>query len=244
MQKKRNDEGDIKKFVIQTAHDGCVVSSKVMPKFWILLMKWWKRLSQTLSYLFLNQKRNPWKEYLEISAFHTPKMVSFPRMAHIYIYIDIPIFQNIHHDFPTFYKFDPCFGIFFLGGVKMRPMFIDFFVWNPPIWVAHPCSSPPAFPRPSCRGTQILISSIYGMHCYENFARKLWKNNVGKGHLFERVTLAGTLEWRGTLWVPPQPGCPRVCPPWAHRSYATANKYSTHDGKQFVRNWYFVSFWN
>ena len=29
--KKRNDEGDIKKSVIQTAHDGCVVSSKVMP---------------------------------------------------------------------------------------------------------------------------------------------------------------------------------------------------------------------
>ena len=39
---------------------------------------------------------------------------------------------------------------------------------------------------------------------------------------FQRAVLGGALEWRGTLWVPPQLGCPRVCPPWAHRSYATA----------------------
>ena len=37
----------------------------------------------------------------------------------------------------------------------------------------------------------------------------------------QRAILGGVLEWKGTLRVPLQPGCPRVCPPWAHRSYAT-----------------------
>ena len=60
------------------------------------------------------------------------------------------------------------------------------------------------------------------MHRYENFVTKLWEC-VGKGHLYERVISAGTLDWRGTLRVPPQPGCPRVCPPWAHISYATGS---------------------
>ena len=36
-----------------------------------------------------------------------------------------------------------------------------------------------------------------------------------------RAILGGALEWKGTLRVPSQPGCPRVCPPWAHRCYAT-----------------------
>ena len=36
------------------------------------------------------------------------------------------------------------------------------------------------------------------------------------------AVLGGAQEWRGTLRVPPQLGCPRICPPWAHRSYATA----------------------
>ena len=51
------------------------------------------------------------------------------------------------------------------------------------------------------RGIQIILfSSIFGMrrNRYENFATKLWKG-VGKGHLFKRVIVAGTLEWRGTL---------------------------------------------
>ena len=50
------------------------------------------------------------------------------------------------------------------------------------LWAAHPlisyiCEVPsPATPCPSCRGTQIiLISSIYGMHRFENFATNLWK---------------------------------------------------------------------
>ena len=41
------------------------------------------------------------------------------------------------------------------------------------------------------------------------------------GAPIQRAILGGALEWKGTLRVPPQPGCPRVCPPWAHRSYAT-----------------------
>ena len=73
---------------------------------------------------------------------------------------------------------------------------------------------------PSCRGTQIiLISSIYGLHRYENFATKLGKKNCfgnnGKGVLklpfqngapIQRAILGGALEWKGTLRVPPQPG--------------------------------------
>ena len=59
--------------------------------------------------------------------------------------------------------------------------------WN--IWVKGTlafCDSegPPPPIGPSCRGTQIiLISSIYGMHRYENFATKLWKK------VLERVVL-------------------------------------------------------
>ena len=51
--------------------------------------------------------------------------------------------------------------------------------WN--IWVKRTlafCYSEGPLPPigPSCRGTQIiLISSIYGMHRYENFATKLWQ---------------------------------------------------------------------
>ena len=52
----------------------------------------------------------------------------------------------------------------------------------------------PSPPPPSCRGTQIiLISSIYGMHSYQNFAPKLWKKCC-KGVLFWK----GNLSWRAT----------------------------------------------
>ena len=30
-----------------------------------------------------------------------------------------------------------------------------------------------------------------------------------------------TQSCNAQAWVPPKPGCPRVCPPCAHRSYAT-----------------------
>ena len=60
---------------------------------------------------------------------------------------------------------------------------------------------------PSCRGTQIiLISSIYGMHRYENFATKLWKTKCWKEALFWKVILVGTLEWRGSCGCPLSPG--------------------------------------
>ena len=72
------------------------------------------------------------------------------------------------------------------------------------------------------------------MHRFGNFAAFLQPNyekSVGKGCakiIFSRWCpySKGNFRWstrvKGTLWVPPQPGCPRVCPPWAHRSYATA----------------------
>ena len=74
---------------------------------------------------------------------------------------------------------------------------------------------------PSCRGTQIiLISSIYGMHRYENFATKLWKTKCWKEAPFWKGNLSWNSRVNGLLRVPSQPGCPRVCPPLAHRSYA------------------------
>ena len=76
------------------------------------------------------------------------------------------------------------------------------------------------------------------MHRCGNFAAFLQPNyekSVGKGcakitfsrwcpYSKGRAILGGALEWKGTLRVPPQPGCPRVCPPWAHRSYATGSR--------------------
>ena len=71
------------------------------------------------------------------------------------------------------------------------------------------------------RGTQmILISSVYGMHRYGNLATTLWKKCC-RGAPFWKGNLSWNTGVKSTLRVPPQPGCPRVCPPWAHRSYAT-----------------------
>ena len=79
-----------------------------------------------------------------------------------------------------------------------------------------------------CRGTQIIwFHQIYGMHRFCNQTmKKVLERTVLKlpfqdGAPIQRAILGGALEWKGTLRVPPQPGCPRVCPPWAHRSYAT-----------------------
>ena len=44
------------------------------------------------------------------------------------------------------------------------------------------------------------------------------------GAPIQRAILGGALEWKGILRVPPQTGCPQVCPPWAHRSYATEER--------------------
>ena len=75
---------------------------------------------------------------------------------------------------------------------------------------------------PSCRGTQIILtSSIYGLHLYEKI--KLWKKtkkqncvgNNGKGMLklpfqngapIQRAILGEALEWQGTIRVPLSPG--------------------------------------
>ena len=138
---------------------------------------------------------------------------------------------------PIFYKFDPCFG-FFLVGVKIGPMFTDFLCKIHPfgqhisVYLMWEEKSPP--PGPSCRGTQTwfhlfmecIVMRILQSNCGKGVGKGHLSNTlstvVGKGHLFERVILAGTLEWRGTLRVPPQPGCPT----WAHRSYATESKFS------------------
>ena len=82
---------------------------------------------------------------------------------------------------------------------------------------------------PSCRGTQIILECIV-MGILLLFLQPNYENRVGKGCAkigFSRWCpySKGNLRWstrvKGTLRVPPQPGCPRVCPPWAHRSYAT-----------------------
>ena len=57
------------------------------------------------------------------------------------------------------------------------------------------------------------------------FRNQTMKNVLERGIFLKgySVILSRTLEWKGTLRVPPQPGCQRVCPPWAHRSYATVH---------------------
>ena len=62
--------------------------------------------------------------------------------------------------------------------------------------IAYICEvTPQPPPRDPLKGhpNNTAILSIYGMHRYENFATKLWES-VGKGHLYERVISAGTLE--------------------------------------------------
>ena len=135
----------------------------------------------------------------------------------------LPIFQNFRHDFFTRFSTNLTHvsGFFLGGGSKWDPCLQMF------LCKIHPLSLGGTSPYYSLHNVKLLpprlferasnnsaILSIYGMHRYENFATKLWES-VGKGHLYEKVISAGTLEWRGTLRVPPQPECPRVCPPWA-----------------------------
>ena len=97
---------------------------------------------------------------------------------------------------------------------------------------------PPSPIGPSCRGTQIILissnlwnASLWEFCCFFFFflqpnyekvlERAVLKFPFHNGAPIQRAILGGALEWKGTLRVPPQPGCPRVCPPWAHRSYAT-----------------------
>ena len=100
-----------------------------------------------------------------------------------------------------------------------------------------------------------ILQPNYEKKCWKEAQAPCWKGNLSwntrarvplhysvpakitllERHLVKRVILAGTLEWRSTLWVPPLPGCPRVCPPWAHRSYATeilGNKLVTRGARQ------------
>ena len=51
---------------------------------------------------------------------------------------------------------------------------------------------------------------------------------IGKGHLFERVILAGTLEWMGHPVGAPSARVSVGLPPWANRSYATDKHTHTH----------------
>ena len=50
---------------------------------------------------------------------------------------------------------------------------------------------------------------------YENkvLERAVLKLPSQDGAPIQRAILGGALEGKGTLRVPPQPGCPRVCPP-------------------------------
>ena len=121
----------------------------------------------------------------------------------------------VEFDFP---KFSPWFFTWFSAelihvsafwGVKIDPCLQIFCVKSShlggkSLYILHMWSSSPNGPLGSSfRGTQIiLISSIYGMHLYGNFAAKLWKKKCWKGAPFWK----GNLSWNTRVKVPLSPG--------------------------------------
>ena len=113
-----------------------------------------------------------------------------------YIYTFSKIFVMIFY--PISYKFDPCFGIFREGqnGTNVYRFFlykIHLLGRNIPVYLTYVKFIPRPLLYKCCRGTQI-ISSMNGMHRYENLQPNYEQKSVGKGHLCERVILAGTQE--------------------------------------------------
>ena len=121
-----------------------------------------------------------------------------------------------------------------LGGKRVGLILSGTFEWRGTLAVCDSVVPPPPI-GPSCRGTQIILisSNLWNASlsefccCFCNqtmkkvLERAVLKLPFQDGAPIQRSILGGALEWKGTLRVPPQPGCPRVCPPWAHRSYAT-----------------------
>ena len=113
--------------------------------------------------------------------------------------------------YPIFYPFDPCFGILLGRGSKWDQPLPIFCVKSTHLGVTSGIPMHLTYvkflPLGTCKGTQVfLISSIYGMHRYENFATKLWKK-CWKGAHF----------WKGIFEVPrpPDTSCrPLVEPKW------------------------------
>ena len=96
---------------------------------------------------------------------------------------------------PNFLPIWPMFRDSFWRGVKMGPTFTDFLFKIHPFGrhISMYLTYVKFLPLGTCRGTQIfLISSIYGMYRYENFATELWKK-CWKGAPF----------WTGICEVPP-----------------------------------------
>ena len=117
-----------------------------------------------------------------------------------------PFFKNFATIYyPIFIKFDPCFRIFRKGSNwdTCLQNFFSYFL-NPPIWVAYPCVSyiyvkvpPPAPPpSPTCRAPKLFWFHQFMECIVMRILQPNYEKSVGKGHLFENVILAGTLEWR------------------------------------------------
>ena len=136
----------------------------------------------------------------------------------------VPIFQKFCHDLlPNFHQIWPKFQDF-LEEIKLGHIFTDFFFFffgkihgiSP--YILHMWSSstqPPAL----LVGAPKLVWFHQFMECVvmrilqPNYEKKCWKGApFWKRYLSWNTRVKGTLEWRGTLRVPPQPGCPRVCP--------------------------------
>ena len=122
---------------------------------------------------------------------------------------------------------------FFWKGTNWDTCLQIFF--NSPICLAYPrisyiCEVPPQPPPTLLVGApklfwfhQFMECIVIWEFCNQTMEKKCWKGvPFGKLNLSWNTRVKGTLDWRGTLRVPPQPGCPWVCPPWTHRSYATA----------------------
>ena len=119
------------------------------------------------------------------------------------------------------------------GYLFQRVILARTFEWRGTLAFCDSIVPPPPI-GPSYRGTQIILissnlwnASLWEFCCFfePNYEKSVWngyaKITFSRWFPIQREILGGALEWKGTLWVPPQPGCPRVCPPWAHRSYAT-----------------------
>ena len=97
----------------------------------------------------------------------------------------------------------------------MGAMFTDFFFLMKSTYVggtsriSYICEvHPPPPARPGCRGTQIIpISSMNGMHRYENFA-----TNYEKRHLCERENLSWNTRVKGHHAGAPSARVPKGLP--------------------------------
>ena len=172
---------------------------------------------RTLTYFF---RKNKWKKthvcWATLLFLKLCRPTNFPKFQPWVFY-------------PIFYKFNPRFGIF-LGGRNETHVYRFLCVksthlggtspyYSLHMWSYSPIPQPPPLHPLKGHPNNFAILSIYGMHRYENFAQTMGK--CWKGAPLWKSNISWNAWVKGHSRVPPQPGCPRVCLPWAHRSYAT-----------------------